>query len=117
MDALIGKSASLFFYTFMGAFVLYILNRHQGKRPFSLFSAINIDVSERAKAFTILLDMVFSSLIGSIVVLALVEPNTIAQSVVAGLGMTGILSANSTDIKSSPTTALPQHEQPTGERE
>ncbi|EJB8454940.1 hypothetical protein MW332_004788 [Vibrio parahaemolyticus] len=95
MESIIGKEAALFFYTFMGAFVLYILNRHQGMRPFSLFSALNINVSTKANALVILLDMVFSSIIGSIVVLALVEPTTVAQAVVAGLGMTGILSVNS----------------------
>ena len=93
----------------MGAFVLYILNRHNGKKPFSFFSAMNIDVSDKARPKTIFLDMTLSSLIGAIVVMPLVCPTTIGQAVVAGLGMTGILSVNSTDI----SAPLPAQASPT----
>ncbi len=81
--------------TALGAFVLYILHRHQNRQPFSLFLALNIDVGSSAPAWKILLDMICSSAIGAVVVYLLTEPVTVPQSVVAGLGMTGILSAHS----------------------
>jgi len=79
--------------TFIGAFVLYILNRLQKRQPFSLFSAMNIDISSNnARPPVILIDMLLSSLIGTIVVLPLTSPTTVPQAIVAGLGMTGVLS-------------------------
>lgn len=82
------------FFTFLGAFVLYLLNRLQGKQPFSLFRGLNINVGSGAWPIVILLDMVISSILGSILVIALTAPITVPQAVVAGLGMTGILSAH-----------------------
>jgi len=79
----------------LGAFVLYILHRHNDKQPFSMFKALNIDVSNAAGYQTILADMVCSSLLGGIVVYFITEPVTMPQAIVAGLGMTGILSSHS----------------------
>lgn len=77
-----------------GAFVLYLLNRNAGRQPFSLFQVLNIDISrETGKPHTILFDMIVSSLIGGGIVFALVHPESTGQAIVAGLGMTGLLSA------------------------
>jgi hypothetical protein len=79
--------------TYVGAFVLYILNRLQKRLPFSLFSALNIDTtSDNARPLVIFVDMLLSSLIGTIVVIPLTSPGTVPQAIVAGLGMTGVLS-------------------------
>lgn len=86
-------------FTFVGAFVLYVLNRLQKKQPFSLFEALNIDVrTHDSRPTTILTDMILSSLLGSILVVAIVSPTTIAQAVAAGLGLTGLLSTLATNI-------------------
>lgn len=90
-------SWSLLFSTAFGAFVLYILNRHQNRQPFSLFVALNVDVGQKAYAWLVLLDMIFSSMIGAGVVYLLTQPVTVPQAVVAGLGMTGILSSHAKD--------------------
>lgn len=93
------KSVYLPFYTFIGAFTLYVLNRLQKKQPFSLFSAISIQMDNPARPMIILLDMVISSLIGMVVVIPITSPTTITQALFAGLGMTGILSAHTKDVK------------------
>jgi len=75
-----------------GAIILYVLNKLQGKQPFSLFSALNIDVSNEAPWHNVLSDMLLSSLIGGIAVFFITSPATAPQAIVAGLGMTGVLS-------------------------
>jgi archaellum biogenesis protein FlaJ (TadC family) len=90
-------SLRLLFSTAFGAFVLYILNRHQNRQPFSLFVALNVDVGQKASAWLVLLDMIVSSVIGAGVVYLLTQPVTVPQAVVAGLGMTGILSSHAKD--------------------
>lgn len=75
-----------------GAFVLYILHRHNDKQPFSLFKAIGIPLENYS---TIIHDMFWSSLIGGITVFCITDPATMPQAIVSGLGMTGILSAHS----------------------
>ena len=88
------------FYTSLGSFTLYILNRMQGKQPFSLFRATNIDVlSSAARPITIFLDMILSSFIGALVVIPLASPTTVPQAIIAGLGMTGILAAHTKDAR------------------
>jgi len=47
--------AQLPFFTFLGAFVLYLLNRLNGKQPFSLFRGLNINVGSGARPFVIFL--------------------------------------------------------------
>lgn len=74
--------------------ILYLLNGLHNKQPFSLFKAINIDVSDNAAWHTILIDMIVSSVIGGIAVYYLTSPTPIPQAIVAGLGMTGVLSAH-----------------------
>lgn len=91
------KLVKLFAFTVLGAFVLYILNRSSGKQAFSLFRVLNLNVGESGSALLILADMVVSSMIGAAAVQALTSPDTIPQAVVAGLGMTGVLSAASRD--------------------
>ena len=80
--------------TFLGAFVLYVLNRLQGKQPFSLFLALGINLGPGANPLTIFFDMVLSSALGGGLVFALTAPTTVAQAIVVGLGTTGILSAH-----------------------
>jgi hypothetical protein len=89
------STVKLPFYAGLGAFMLYILNRIQGKQPFSLFRALNIDVlTAAARPITIFADMILSSALGAAVVLPIAAPTTIAQAIIAGLGMTGILAAH-----------------------
>jgi hypothetical protein len=88
-----GVALQLPFFAFVGAFVLYVLNRLQNKIPFSLFNALGIKVDSEARPWTILWDMIISSIIGAIVVVPLTSPTTTAQALAAGLGMTGILAA------------------------
>jgi hypothetical protein len=86
---------------FLGAFALYVFNRQQGKIPFSLFRALNINVSDaKAKPITIGADMIISSLLGAAVVLVATEPATMPQALFAGLGMTGMLSTHIKEISS-----------------
>ncbi len=82
---------------FLGAFSLYVLNRLQGKRPFSLFQAMNIDVSDSGAPRMIFADMVLSSVLGAMVVIPLTSPTTTPQAIIAGLGMTGVLGAHVRD--------------------
>jgi len=91
----IKNNPDLLFWTFFGAFLLYALNRLNNHQPFSIFKVLNYDLGGAAKARTILSDMIFSSLIGSLAVFALTNPGTAQQAIAAGLGMTGILSAAS----------------------
>jgi hypothetical protein len=91
----VGGYAKLHFFAFSGAFVLYVMNRLNNRQPFSLFAALNIDVGINGKPKTIFGDMIFSSMIGAIIVLPLTGPTTISQALAAGLGLTGILSAYS----------------------
>ena len=78
-----------------GAFILYILNRLHNKVPFSLFTALNIDVSPSSGNWlAILFDMILSSVIGGIAIFFISSPLTIPQAIIGGLGMTGILSAH-----------------------
>lgn len=79
-------------FTFIGAFTLYVLNRLNDKMPFSFYTAINIPITKDCKPSKIICDMFVSSLLGVLVVVPLVQPETIPQAIIAGLGMTGILS-------------------------
>jgi hypothetical protein len=83
------------FFAFLGAFMLYALNRLNQKEPFSLLKVLNINVGVGASPGVIFLDMLVSSTLGTAVILPLTSPATIPQAVVAGLGMTGILAAHS----------------------
>lgn len=85
------EPARYHFFAATGAFVLYVLNRNNGVKPFSIFDAVNIDVSDSGRPRDILFDMFLSSSLGSIIIVALTSPNTIPQAIVAGLGMTGLL--------------------------
>jgi hypothetical protein len=58
----------LLFFTFLGAFVLYVLHRLQDRQPFSLFTTLNVDVSKTAPPTNVFGDRIFSSFIGSVVV-------------------------------------------------
>ena len=75
-----------------GAIILYVLNKLQGKQPFSFFMALNIDVSKEAPWHIVLSDMLMSSLIGGIAVFFITSPATAPQAIMVGLGMTGVLS-------------------------
>lgn len=91
----------LHFYTFIGAVLLYVLNRQQKKQPISVFTALNVDIERKGgQGFCIiLLDMIFSCLLGTIGVVALTSPTTISQALASGLGMTGLLSFHTKEIK------------------
>lgn len=82
----------------VGAFALYILNRTGGRQPFSLFSVLNVDVGRTGQPGVILLDMIISSAIGCLLVFWIAQPQNQAQAVVAGLGMTGLLSSHAKGI-------------------
>jgi hypothetical protein len=81
----------LFLAALFGAFVLYILNRLNNRQPFSLFTALQVNMDRRPTI--IFLDMIASSGIGALVVIFLLNPSTVPESVAGGLGLTGVLSA------------------------
>jgi hypothetical protein len=91
------QTALFFLCTFFGAFILYVLTRTGGRQPFYLFIAININIDRSARPHIVLCDIVLSSLIGATAVYFLTAPVNYAQAIVAGLGMTGILSAHTKD--------------------
>ncbi len=90
---LMNQKLDLLFWAFLGAFVLYALNRLQDHQPFSLFKALNVETGSGAKPSILLFDMLVSSAIGALVIFALATPETSRQAIAAGLGMTGLLSA------------------------
>src|SRR5690242_3275703 len=94
LNTLISETALYFLCTFFGAFILYVLTRTGGRQPFSLFLAININIDRSARPYVIFSDIVISSLIGAGAVFLLTAPGNYAQAIVAGLGMTGVLSAH-----------------------
>lgn len=100
-NALLPSSELIHFYTFIGAVILYVLNRQQKKQPISLFTTLNVDI-DKLKGFVgffiVLFDMLLSCLLGTIAVVALTSPTTISQAVASGLGMTGILSVHTKEI-------------------
>lgn len=89
---------SLPLYTFLGCFTLYLLNRLQKKQPFSVFTALNANMVSDPHPMKVLADVVISSILGTMIVIAITEPSTIPQAVIAGLGMTGILSVHTKEI-------------------
>lgn len=98
MPEIIGNAASYvmatpFFMCFVGAFTLLMITRTNEKERFSIFGSINIDVSLEARPRIVLCDLICSSLLGAFIVLVLAGPETPAQSVAAGLGMSGLLSS------------------------
>ena len=86
-------------FTFFGSKCLYILNRLNGKQPFSFFIAININIGRDARPKIVIWDIIISSIIGTIIIIPLVVPETVAQGVSAGLGLTGILSTYAKDLE------------------
>jgi hypothetical protein len=86
------QTMGLHAFACFGAIILYVLNKIQGNQPFSLFMALNIDVGKNASWHTVLLDMILSSFIGGIAVYYITAPETAAQAIMVGLGMTGVLS-------------------------
>jgi len=85
------KVIFLFLLTFVGAFALYWFSRNRGIRPFSIYYAINIDISKRAKPSVIILDAIFTSLLGAIIGYVVTQPATNAQAVAVGFGFVGII--------------------------
>jgi hypothetical protein len=81
----------LYFAAMFGAFVLYVLNRLNNRQPFSLFSALQVELDKRPAM--ILADMIISSAIGAGVVFLMLNPTSVPEAVTAGLGLTGVLSA------------------------
>jgi uncharacterized membrane protein len=89
----IKKEILLFLLTFVGAFALYLFSRSRGIKPFSIFHAININVSKKAKPKVILCDAIFTSLLGALLGYVVTQPSTNAQAVAAGLGFVGIINS------------------------
>lgn len=85
-------------WAIFGCVVLYVLNRQQGKQPFSLLVALNVSLDKQASPGVGFIDLLVSSIIGGVLVTALTSPTTTPQAIIAGLGLTGILSAYSEDI-------------------
>jgi hypothetical protein len=86
-------------FTFIGASGLYVVNRIQDQQPFSLFSAVNVEIGNSADSWIIVCDLVVSCLLGSVIVYFIARPSTVPQAITVGLGMTGLLSANSTTLE------------------
>ena len=101
----------LYLATVLGAFVLYVLNRIHGKQPFSICRAFIRSAATRAHGGIGFLDAVLSSFIGGAAVFLMTTPVTLPQAIVAGLGMTGLLSAaakDETDSKENTTPSKPK---------
>jgi uncharacterized membrane protein len=94
-------SSSPFPMCCLGAFSLLLMTRIQDRVPLSVLGAMNFDVSNKGKPSTIILDLILSTLLGSIIVVVLAEPETAKQSIVAGLGMSGLLSTYTKEAKKS----------------
>lgn len=87
-------TATKFFFSAMfGAFVLYVLHRINDRQPFSLFSALRIQMDNPGRPLRIFGDMIISSAIGAGVVILMFDPQILSEAVAMGLGLTGILSA------------------------
>ena len=87
MGAILGLYGAAMF----GAFVLYVLNRLNKRQPFSLFTALQVKLYSRPGM--IFSDMIVSSAIGAGIVILMLNPTSVTESVTAGLGLTGVLSA------------------------
>lgn len=88
------------FYAFMGAFMLYLMHRLQNKLPISLLKGIGlIRDPSNADYKILLLDMCLTSILGCILIVPLASPITPAQSIIAGLSMTGILTIHTENIR------------------
>ena len=87
MGAILGLYGAAMF----GAFVLYVLNRLNKRQPFSLFTALQVKLDSRPSM--IFSDMIVSSAIGAGIVILMLNPTSVTESVTAGLGLTGVLSA------------------------
>ncbi|MGJ8654352.1 MAG: hypothetical protein ACSHX8_13920 [Opitutaceae bacterium] len=83
----------LFALTFLGAFGLYVLHKNQNNDPFSFLKAINVDVGESSHPRTIIFDICLTSLLGSLLVFFISEPQSSSQAVMTGLGFSGVISA------------------------
>lgn len=89
-------ATSIFWAAAFGAFVLYMLSELNNRQPFSLFRALQIEISKRpARIFA---DMFISSVIGAGVVLLILRPESVSEACNAGLGLGGILSAFGKDV-------------------
>jgi len=104
------SSGQIYFYTFIGAVFLYVLNRQQNKQPYSVFTALNVDIDRRGFGgfCIVLLDMLLSCLLGAVGVIALTSPTTISQAFASGLGMTGILSFHTKEITKGEVNEQPK---------
>lgn len=74
-----------------GVAVLHVVNLLNRRQPFSVLSALQVDLNKRP--LMILSDIVISSLIGAVLVMAFFRPATSIDAVIGGLGITGVLSA------------------------
>lgn len=88
----IPPGALMVFFCAFGAFCLYMMNKLNGKRVYSLFKVLNIDVSSiNVRWHVILFDMIISSALSGFIVYFLIDPTTPRQAIAAGLAITGIL--------------------------
>lgn len=58
----------------------------------------------------IVLDVAFSSIIAALVVLAIIDPQDSKQSVIAGLGFTGLISAFASDPSRKSAATQEEHD-------
>jgi hypothetical protein len=93
---LIWAATGIFWAAAFGAFVLYMLSELNDRQPFSLFRALQIELSKRPGR--IFMDMFISSVIGAGVVLLVLRPESVSEACNAGLGLGGILSAFGKDV-------------------
>ncbi len=82
---------SLFLVTFLGAAVSYLLQKSRRRVPMSVLQAINIEVGEEAHPAVIVVDLVVTSLVGTLVAFFFSEPTTNQQALMAGWGAIGLI--------------------------
>lgn len=97
LDSIKDFLGSAYFMCVVGAFVLLIITRMQDQIPLSIGKSIGINVSNSGNPIVRLTDLALSAALGGFIVWILAEPATAKQSIVAGLGMSGLLSAYTED--------------------
>jgi hypothetical protein len=89
------------FFAFLGAFVLYTVSLYRDRQPYSLLNALDKATrhvpSHRSKC-VILLDMIATSALGKLLLVAVFHPESWSESGMLGLLMTGTFSAFAKDI-------------------
>jgi|GEM_PF-4481363 len=84
---------------FLGAFAVYVTLRNRGRSPISVLAAFNLSLSRRVKPMIIVADSILTAGLGSAVSFVLVQPQTAAQALAAGLAFASLLTGTAEKIE------------------